>query len=80
MTERLRPVEVVWLDAALEDEYGVVDAWAMGPIELRTVGYLSAENDEAIVVAMTICTTDNKVVTEQMVIPWDMVVEWGDLD
>jgi len=75
----MQVVEVIWWDAAFEDEYSAEDAWALSPIELRTVGYLTAETDEGLVIAMTLCDTDNKVVTEQMVIPWEMVLEWGDL-
>jgi len=72
-------VEVIWWDAAFEDEYSTRDAWSLSPVELHTVGYLSAETDEALVLSMTICKEDNKVVTEQMIIPWEMIIEWGDL-
>jgi hypothetical protein len=72
-------VEVIWEDANFEDEYNEADAAYLGPVELRTLGYLTAETDEALVLAMTLCDEDNKVVTEQMVIPWGMVLEWGEL-
>ena len=77
MTQQV--VEVVWWDANFEDEYAVQDAPNLEPVELRTVGYLTAETDNAIVIGMTVCDADNDVVTEQMVIPWEMVLEWGDL-
>ena len=72
-------VEVVWEDANFEDEYGTNSAWALDPVILHTVGYLTAETDLALVIAMTVCETDADVVTEQIVIPWGMVLEWYDL-
>jgi len=77
MTQQV--VEVVWWDANFEDEYAVQDAPNLEPVELRTVGYLTAETDHAIVLGMTVCDAHSNVVTEQMVIPWEMVLEWGDL-
>ena len=75
----MKIVEVIWNDANFEDEYGVVDAPNLELVQLRSVGYLSAETDQGVVLAMTDCPDDNKVVTEQMVIPWGMIIEWGDL-
>ncbi len=72
-------VEVKWWDANFEDEYSEKDAWALAPVELRTVGYLTAETDDALVIAMSLCPGDKNVVTEHMVIPWEMVLEWYDL-
>ena len=72
-------VEVVWEDANFEDEYGTKSAEDLEPVILHTVGYLTAETDKALIIAMTICATDNNIVTEQIVIPWGMVLEWYDL-
>ena len=75
----MRAVEVIWDDANFEDEFGIVDAPELELVRLHTVGYLAAETDDGIVLAMTDCPDDKKVVTEQMVIPWGMIAEWGDL-
>ena len=72
-------VEVVWDDACFEDEYGERDAPNLELSRLRTVGYLTAETDECVVLAMTICDEDKSIVTEQILIPWDMIVEWSDV-
>ena len=75
----MKIVEVIWNDANFEDEYGVFDAPNLELVRLRTVGYLSAETEQGVVLTMTDCPDDNKVVTEQIVIPWEMIIEWGDL-
>jgi len=72
----MKLVEVVWNDANFEDEYGTRDSKDLGPVRLHTAGYLAAETDEALIIAMTICKDDNKVVTEQIVIPWGMIVDY----
>jgi len=76
---KLQPVEVIWWDANFEDEYAVDSADELEPVTLHTMGYLAADTDDALVVAMTYCADDDEVVTEHMVIPWEMVIEWGDL-
>ena len=76
MSKTRKLVEVFWTDCAFEDEYAERDAEALELVELRTVGYLVADTEEAIVIAMTLCDTDASVATEQIVIPWRMITKW----
>jgi len=79
----MKMVEVVWDDANFEDEYGLQDSANLEPARLRTAGYLAAETDTGVVIAMTVADSKvddaEKVVVEQIVIPWGMIVEWGDI-
>ena len=75
----MKTVEIVWIDACFRmKDFTPKTIKKCKPRITRSVGYLAAENDEAI----TICQTqdDHSDRSETLTIPWGMVMEYWELE
>ena len=74
-------VEVVWNDAYFRmSDYTLKQAIKKMKVQLtRSIGYLVAETDEGIILCQTTGKKKNKDLSEHLIIPWGMVVEYWKL-
>lgn len=76
-------VEVLWDDAAFYDKsYSRTKAArVVDVVRVRSVGYFIAATDAGVIISQS--TDDNKNndgdVSESLMIPWGMLVEWRDI-
>ena len=71
--------EVYWGDAWIKPEdYSLKEAQQLKPVKRKTVGYLVAETNEAIILVTDLYTEekDKNIVNTPMVIPIGMISEW----
>ena len=78
----MKTVEVWWGDAHVStSDISIKKASVVKPIMTVTVGFLVAENDDGIIIAMDRWPKDPKCVKVHTFIPWGMVedyYEWKD--
>lgn len=73
----MRVVEVWWGDAHVStNDISIKKATDSKPIATITVGFLVAENDDGVVVAMDCWPKDPKNVKVHTFIPWGMVTDY----
>ncbi len=73
----MKIVEVHWNDAHVStSEISLKSAGRVKPVLTETIGYLVADSDEGLVVAMDRWPKSPKHVKVHTFIPWGMVVDW----
>ncbi len=73
----MQVVEIHWLDAHVStDDISIKAAQKTEGILTETIGYLIADNDAGLVVAMDRWPKSPKHVKVHTFIPWGMVVDW----
>ena len=73
----MKVFEVVWGDAHVStSDVSIKKAKTTKPIMTVTIGFLVAENDDGIVLAMDMWPKDPKSVKVHTFIPWGMVEEY----
>ena len=73
----MKVVEVLWGDAWINvEDCKVKKARKLKPVVRTTIGFLIAENEDAIVLCTDFYADDKKTINAPMVIPWGMVLSW----
>ena len=76
-------VEVLWDDAAFYDKSYTRKkaARVVDVVRVRSVGYFIAATDEGVIISQSTdeCDDNDGDVSESLMIPWGMLVEWRDV-